>query len=245
MKKFLLLTCSLALSVSCDLQSSFKMVTSGSSGVTGSGVVVEETRDVASFDSIKVEGSLSVHLSLGQPGPLRIKAEDNLIPLVIATVKGSELTLRTEGSYNTEVGIEVYATIADIHSIKTSGSTDVSCQGELKADEVNLEASGSSEIQCALKAGSLTVVASGASDLRLSGEVDLLNVQADGASTVAAFELFAAEAEINTSGASNVAVNANVLQTHASGASNIRYRGLPEKLTSKDRGTGSIGPEGT
>ena len=245
MKTLLFLTCTLALSASCGLQSSFKMVTSGSSGVTGSGAVVEETRNVASFDSIKVEGSLSVHLSLGKPGPLRIKAEDNLIPLVIATVKGSELTLRTEGSYNTEVGIEVYATTADIHAIKTSGSTDVSCQGELMADDLNLETSGSSEIQCAMKAGSLTVIASGASDLRLSGEVDLLNVQTNGASTVAAYELFAAEAEINTSGASNVSVNAKRLQAHASGASNIRYRGLPEKLTSKDRGAGSIGPEGT
>ena len=245
MKISALLSCSLILSVSCGLQSTFKVITSGSSGVTGSGVVVEETREIASFDSIKVEGSLSVHLSLGKPGPLRIKAEDNLIPLVIATVKGSELTLRTEGSYSTEIGIEVYATTADIHAIKTSGSTEVSCQGELTADELNLETSGSSEIQCAMKAGSLTVIASGASDLRLSGDVHLLNVQTSGASTVAAFELFAVEAEINTSGASNVAVNAKMLQAHASGASNIRYRGLPEKLTSKDRGAGSIGPEGT
>jgi hypothetical protein len=184
-------------------------------------------------------------LSLGEAGPLRIKAEDNLAPLVIATVKGSELTLRTEGSYSTEVGIEVYATTADIHAIETSGSTEVSCQGELTADELNLETSGSSEIQCAMKAGSLTVIASGASDIRLSGDANLLNVLTSGASTVAAFELFAAEAEIKTSGASSVTVNANVLQAHASGASNIRYRGLPEKLTSKDRGAGSIGPEGT
>lgn len=245
MKTSVLLACSLVLSASCGLQSSFKMAVSGSSGVTGSGVVVEETRDMASFDSIKVEGSLSVQLSLGKPGPLRIKGEDNLTPLVIATVNGSELTLRTEGSYNTKVGIEVYATTADIRSIKTSGSADVSCQGDLTADELKLEASGSSEIQCAMKAGSLTVIADGASDLRLSGDVDLLNVQTSGASTVAAFELFAVEAEINTSGASNVAVNAKMLQAHASGASNIRYRGLPEKLTSKDRGAGSIGPEGT
>jgi hypothetical protein len=245
MKLSIPIACLLALSVSCGIQSSFEMHSSGLSGVKGSGVVIEETRDVTTFDSIRVEGSLNVVLSLGEAGPLRIKAEDNLAPLVIATVKGSELTLKTSGSYSTKIGIEVYVTTTDIRAIKASGSTEVFCQGELKADDLNLEASGSAEIQCAMKAGSLTVVAGGASDIRLSGDVNLLNVLTSGASTVTAFELFAAEAEVNTSGASNASVNANVLQAHASGASNLRYRGLPEKLTSKDRGTGSVGPEGT
>ena len=107
MKPLLFFTCTLALSVSCGIQSSFEMHSSGLSGVKGSGVVIEETRDVAAFDSIRVEGSLDVVLSLGEAGPLRIKAEDNLAPLVIATVKGSELTLKTSDSYNTKIGIEV------------------------------------------------------------------------------------------------------------------------------------------
>jgi hypothetical protein len=245
MKLSIPITCALALSVSCGIQSSFEMHSSGLSGVKGSGVVIEETRDVAAFDSIRVEGSLDVVLSLGEAGPVRIKAEDNLAPLVIATVKGSELTLKTSDSYNTKVGIEVYVTAEDIRAIKASGSTDVLCQGLFEVEELDLEASGSSDIECAVKAGSLTVTASGASDIRLSGDVNLLNVVASGSSDVAAFELVAAEADVKTSGASDASVNAKFLQAHASGSSDIRYRGLPEKLTSKDRGAGSIGPEGT
>ena len=242
MKLSIPIACSLALSVSCGIQSSFE---THSSGVKGSGVVIEETRDVAAFDSIRVEGSLSVVLSLGEAGPLRIKAEDNLAPLVIAAVKGSELTLKTSDSYSTKVGIEVYVTAPDIRSIKASGSTDVLCQGLLEVEELALEASGASNVECTIHAENLTATASGSSDIHLSGHVKLLSVTASGASDVAAFELVATEADVETSGASDASVNTKVLRAHASGSSDIRYRGLPEKLTSKDRGAGSIGPEGT
>ena len=251
MKLSTTLTCSLALFVSCGLQISSEgettsfSVSSDSDTVKGSGVVIEETRDVAPFDSIKVGGSMNVILSQGEPGPLRIKAEDNLAPLVVATVNGSELTLKTTGSYSTKVGINVYVTTADIRSIKSGGSADVLCQGRVEVDELELDASGSSDIECAVKAGSLTVVTSGSSDVRLSGAVDLLQVVANGASDVAAFELVAAEADVKASGSSDASVNAKVLRAHASGSSDIRYRGLPEKLTSSDGGAGSVGPEGT
>jgi len=248
MKLFTALACSLALSVSCGTQPSFEVKTTVSSSPSyakGSGVVIEETRDIAAFDSIWVKGSLNVLLSMGEPGPLRIKAEDNLAPLVVATVNGSELTLKTTGSYSTEVGITVYVTTADIRSITAGGSTDVLCQGRLEVDELELDASGSSDIECAVKAGSLTVVTSGSSDIRLSGNVDHLEVVASGSSGVAAFELVAAKADVKASGSSDASVNATVLRAHASGSSDIRYRGLPEKLDSSSRGVGSVGPEGT
>ncbi len=257
MKPSTTLTCSLALFVSCGLQissegettnsshSSFFSTSSDSDAVKGSGVVIEETRDVAPFDSIKVGGSMNVILSQGEPGPLRIKAEDNLAPLVVATVEGSELLLETKGSYSTKVGINVYVTTADIRSIKSGGSADVLCQGRVEVDELELDASGSSDIECAVKAGTLVVVAGGSSDVEVSGVVDLLQVVAGGSSDVAAFELVAAEADVKTSGSSDATVNAKILRAHASGASDIRYRGLPEKLTSSDGGAGSVGPEGT
>jgi len=239
------LACSLALSVSCGTQSTFEVSSSGFGGLEGSGVVIEETREVAAFDSIKVEGSINVILSQGEARPLRIKVEDNLASLVEAEVTGSELTLKTTGSYSSKVGINVYATTAQIRSIKSGGSTDVLCQGRVEVDELELEASGSSDIECAVKAGSLIVVASGSSDIRLSGDVGLLHVVAGGSSDVEAFELVAAEADVKASGSSDASVNAKVLRAHASGSSDVRYRGLPEKLSSSDRGSGSVGPEGT
>ena len=244
MKLSIPIACSLALSVSCGIQSSFEMRSSGLSGVKGSGVVIEETRDVAAFDSIRVEGSLDVVLSLGEAGPLRIKAEDNLAPLVIATVKGSELILKTSNSYNTEIGIEVYVTTEGIRAIKVSGSTDVLCQGLFEVEELALEASGSSDIECTVRAGSLTAASSGSSDIRLSGQVNLFNVIASGASDVAAFELVAWDVDVTTSGSSDASVNARNLQAHASGASDIRCRGPVERFTGKSLGAGSIEAEG-
>ena len=245
MKLSIPIACSLALSVSCGVQSSFEVHSSGLSGVKGSGVVIEETRDVTTFDSIRVEGSLTVVLSLGEAGPLRIKAEDNLAPLVIAAVKGSELTLKTSDSYSTKVGIEVYVTAPDIRSIKASGSTDVLCQGLLEVEELALEASGASNVECTIHAENLTATASGSSDIHLSGHVKLLSVTASGASDVAAFELFAWDVDVTTSGSSDASVNARNLQAHASGSSDIRYRGPIERFITKCLEAGSIEGEGT
>jgi hypothetical protein len=55
----------------------------------------------------------------------------------------------------------------------------------------------------------------------------------------------AAEAQVKTSGPSDAQVNAKILDARATGSSNIRYRGSPQKLNTSDSGSASIGPEGT
>jgi hypothetical protein len=213
--------------------------------VKGSGNVVEELREVASFDSIEVGGSIDVHLTQGEAQPVMIKAEDNLLPLLVTRVKGSVLHVESSGSYSTELGIDIFVTTPEIRSIIASGSSDVLSKGRIESEDLVIQTSGSSEVECAVVARSLNLRSDGSSNIVVSGTTDALKLSSSGSSAVNAFELLAVDAEVQTSGSSDALVNAKNLEARASGSSDIRYRGLPEKLNTSDSGSASIGPEGS
>ena len=235
MKTIITLSCLAVLASSC----AFNL----GSTVIGSGDVVEVTRDVGSFDSIDVSSSIDVFISQGEAGPLTIKAEDNLVPLVKTTVRGSTLRIDISGSYSTKVGIDVFLTTPKLRSIIASGSSDVLGEGRFESEELSIQTSGSSDVECAVVVGSLSLKSSGSSDIVISGTAKTLSVVASGSSDVSAFELVAIDAEVKTSGSSDALVNARNLDARATGSSDIRYRGLPEKLNTSDSGSASIGPE--
>ena len=214
-------------------------------GVVGSGNVIEELRDVGAFDAIRVDGSVDVFLAQGEAAPVRVVAEDNLLPIVETTVKGTTLTIKTTGSYSTKVGIDLYVTLPTLRSISTNGSSDVYGEGTFEADSLTIKTSGSSDIECAVAVGALTLDSNGSSDILISGTARTLKIEASGSSDVSAYELVAAEAQVKTSGSSDAQVNAKILDARATGSSDIRYRGSPQKLNTSDSGSASIGPEGT
>ena len=59
----------------CDAQKSEK--------IRGDGNVVNESRDVGSFDELSVSGSFDVDLVSGKEGKMEIKIEKNLIPFLV------------------------------------------------------------------------------------------------------------------------------------------------------------------
>jgi len=116
-------------------------------------------------------------------------------------------------------------------------------EGRIESEDLAIQTSGSSDVECAVVTRSLSLRSRGSSDIVVSGTTDALKVTSSGSSDVNAFELLAVDAEVRTSGSSDALVNAKNLEARASGSSDIRYRGLPEKLNTSDSGSASIGPE--
>ena len=52
-------------------------------GIKGNGNVVKETREVSSFDGIKVGGAFNVYLSQSGTESLTIEADENLLPVIL------------------------------------------------------------------------------------------------------------------------------------------------------------------
>ena len=56
--------------------------------VSGSGNVVEQSRNVGDFSSVHVASGIQVKIEPGRPGPIVLRGEDNILPLVKTDVEG-------------------------------------------------------------------------------------------------------------------------------------------------------------
>ena len=95
-----------------------------------------------------------------------------------------------------------------------------------KADNLKLGLSGASNLKGKLDAQKLMIDLSGASDMTLSGSVGQVNIEASGASNFKGFDMVVDFCDARASGASDISITVNKeLSAHASGASDIKYKG--------------------
>jgi len=191
------------------------------SGVSGSGNVISEKRDVVDFQGIDVGGVFQVEVIAQKDFSVEIEADDNLLPLIKTEVSGGILRLETEKRITTKNPILVRISAPNIENLEVSGASKVSLAN--------------------LSNENLQIDSSGASKITVAGETENLTVDVSGASKIDAENLKTENASIDASGASKVSVFAmNELKTDASGASSIIYSGSPKNLTKKTSGAGSI-----
>lgn len=192
--------------------------------VTGSGMTIEETREVTDFSRIELRTIGQVIITTGDAAAVHIRAEDNLVPLVETNVRGGWLVI--ESPPNTTLSptrtIEITVTMPELAEIKLSGA------GLIQADSVT--------------AASLTTSIGGSGNVILSGSVDRQTVDVSGAGTYDAYELASREATVNLSGTGNVLLYVSAtLKATVSGIGNVLYRGDPS-VAQNVTGTGSVRP---
>ncbi|MGI8882745.1 MAG: head GIN domain-containing protein [Pyrinomonadaceae bacterium] len=229
MKKFGLIIFILALTLGLIFANIFsfgKMTTkffnfSINEGVSGSGNVTTEKRDVTDFQEIEVGGVFEVEVVTQKDFSVEIEADDNLLPLIKTEVSGGVLRLETEKGISTKNPIRVRISAPNIENLDISGASKVSLAN--------------------LKNENLQIDSSGASKIIVAGETENLTVDVSGASKIDAENLKSENASIDASGASKVSVFvANELKSDASGASSIIYSGSPKNLIKKTSGVSSI-----
>lgn len=189
-------------------------------GVTGSGSVASEQRDLAGFTRVDVGGAFVVEITAQKDYRVVVEADDNLLPLITTTVSGGTLEISSEKKLSTKNPIRVRISAPDIEKIQSSGAAKVSI-ADLKGESLDLESSGAAWINVA-------------------GEVAALNIDVSGASNINAENLKAENATVDASGASFVGVNVwGDLKSDASGASRIVYSGNPKNVEKRTSGASS------
>jgi hypothetical protein len=196
------------------------IVTSGCGGTStiapsptstiGSGVVRTESRPVQGFTAVIAGAVGRVIIQRTGVESLQVTADDNILPLVDATVSNGRLILglKPNTSVNTRDGILFRVTVRDLTMIDASGSSHVDVSD--------------------IDARQLTVHLSGASSMTASGAVDDLTMDLSGASRFAGAALRVQHAHLDVSGASTAAVRVVAMLTVlASGVSVVEFFGDP------------------
>lgn len=209
-------------------------------GVVGSGMVVEETRTVGFFDSIRVVGSCNVYITRGAQG-LRLVGEDNILDIIDTHVENGTLVIDSDRSYSSHYELEAYVSMEAIKGFSISGAGKVVGDGSFTTDELELEIFGAGKIELAVTAGIISSRIEGAGCIVLEGSADEHIVRIAGAGKIEAEGLEVKTYNIHIAGAGSCRIFVTeVLEAVIDGAGVIYYRGNPHSVNSNIAGAGKI-----
>lgn len=190
-------------------------------GVQGSGTSKIEKRNVSGFEKIDAGGAINVEISIQKDFSVEVQADDNLLANIKTEVSGDTLKIYSEDRISPKTRVNVKISMPAIEGLEVSGASSGNVSN--------------------VKAESLELKASGASKIKIEGVAKNLEADASGASTIDAENLKVEDADVDASGASNATISAsNDLKVDASGASKISYVGEPKKINQNSSGASSV-----
>ncbi len=198
---------------------------SSPNNVTGSGNIISESRAVSGFNSIDLQGSGSVTVSLGSEESVVIEADDNIVPLITTDVRNGTLVIATKDNTNitTRNGIHITVAMKSLKNVTLSGSGEIQAKGKM-GDSLSVNLPGS---------GSITV----------EGGVASLDISLPGSGNVYCDKLLARSATVTLNGSGTIAVYASEsLDATLRGSGTIRYSGNPSQVNKSITGSGTITP---
>ncbi|MEP7277781.1 MAG: head GIN domain-containing protein [Bacteroidota bacterium] len=189
-----------------------------------------EKREVSGFTGIEVSGGIDIYLSQGNEDGIAVSATEKKYRDRIRTeLKNGVLKIWFERdgiNWSGNRKLRVYISFKDINLLHASGSSDVYITGILKAGNLSVTLSGSSDLKGVVDIENLRTHISGASDITLNGRCGSLNIDASGSSNFKDYGLVVQTCEAQASGSSDVQVTVEKeLNGSASGSSDIRIRG--------------------
>jgi hypothetical protein len=213
----LALTIGLVFSTNCN----FGGINNFGESVKGSGTSKSEQRNLTGFKQIEAGGAVNLEVDAQKDFSVVIKADDNLLQYIKTEVSGDTLKIYSEGKISPTTKLNVKISMPMLEGLNVSGASDAKINN-VKADSLELKASGASEII-------------------INGEAKELKADASGASKIDAENLRTENADVDASGASSANVSAiNELNIDASGASKISYTGEPKNIKQNASGASSI-----
>lgn len=209
-------------------------------GIRGSGSVITESRQVAGFSEIVLEGSGEVTVEFTDTESLTISAEDNLMPLLTSKVSNGRLVLGTSEPISPTVTISYRITVASLNSVSIDGSGTITIP-PTTVDRFSASIRGSGQIVLSgITVGTFDAEIPGSGQIEVSGNADGVDVSISGSGTFSGEGLKSASASVMVSGSGQAIIFAtDRLDGSISGSGAILYLGDPEVI-SDISGSGEI-----
>ncbi len=212
----------------------------GVGGVRGNGEVEIESRDIAPFSVVVLEGSGSVTIEMTEFEALTVEAESNILPLLTSEVTNGELVLSASESISptTEINYRISGPLLEGVVLKGSGSIRVL---GAKSDTFAATALGSGNISVEnLSSGSTDVSVEGSGGVTLAGFATSLNLNLTGSGAYFGEDLVSETGVVDVAGSGSAVVSVTEhLDVTVSGSGSVTYFGDPV-VESNITGSGSV-----
>jgi hypothetical protein len=209
--------------------------------IKGNGNVVEETRNVGSFDEIKATRGMNVYISQGEEIKVRVEADENLLDAIETKVEQNTLVVSTSKNIRSSTSKKVYVTVSEVNSIKSTAGSNVYSENQIKAKSLDLAASAGSNMHLDVEVRRLNVSASAGSNIKLEGRSEVFVAKASAGSNIKAEDLITGECEARASSGANIWIEVqNKLDGHASSGGNVFYSGNPQSINTENSSGGNV-----
>lgn len=204
----------------------------------------EESRDLKGFSKLEVSGSFEIRIIKSSSYGVKVEASEKDMKRILTSVEGDKLIIKLEKSAKNEYkNDKMLITIQTpvLNGLACSGAVEIKSDDTFDSEKFDLKTSGATEVRIGINAKLLTSKFSGATEVRLKGKVNTHALQMTGASELEAVELEVENYAIDSKGAAdcNIFVTQELAVT-GSGASSIKYKGSPSKVTKDVRGATEV-----
>ncbi len=210
--------------------------------IEDSGIHITKNLTLNIFDEIKVSGPLKLVLHQDSSYSLQLSADSNLIDQIKTDVSGGEfrVTLDPEKYCGTD-SIVVHAGIGELKKLTADNKSQVFGEGIIYAADLKISLSDTTIITLNLNTANLKTEVDGKAKINLSGQTGKHEFKSKGAIELNAFNFVAGYYNLDLEGVGKSNINVlNELKIKTSGASEIYYKGSPNKVDEKKNGIGKL-----
>ena len=211
--------------------------------VVGSNNIITQEKQLSAYDRIEVLGSYDVIFTDGEVGKIKIKAPDNILPLIQTEVSDGLLKIGAEKSRNkVKEPIIIYVPVdSRLKQVDIKGSADISTEKNLETKTLNVGIYGSGDARLAVDVSSLALEVVGSGDIRVSGRAKNLSIDISGSGDVEVPKLKAEKAVIKVNGSGDVSAYVTEdLDVSITGSGDVTIKGNPKKVKQKINGSGGV-----
>ena len=211
--------------------------------VVGSSNIISQEKQLSAYDRIEVLGSYDVIFTDGEVGKIKIKAPDNILPLIQTEVSDGLLRIDTgKNRYKLKEPIIIYVPVdSRLKQVVIKGSADIYTEKNLETKALEVDVYGSGDVRLQVDASSLALKIDGSGDIRVGGKTDNLSININGSGDVDTSKLTAEKAAISISGAGDVSAYVTEdVDVSIAGAGDVTVKGNPKKIKQKINGSGRV-----
>ena len=192
--------------------------------IKGSGNLISENRELSSFNSINLMGSMNVNINTSNEFNCTITGDDNIIPIVKTKVTNNNLQISTNKNYSSTNELVVNVNVPNYDKASITGSGDMNLIN-FKNENLSLNIAGS---------GNITG----------NGDVQTLTVKINGSGNIMLKDLKSKTTNITINGSGDAIFWASEsISAVVNGSGSMKYYGNPTNVNSDVNGSGSIKPQ--
>ena len=202
-----------------------------------------ETRDLSGFTGLSFGVAGTVFVEQGSTFSVVLEGDRDDLEEIQTVIRGSSLNIRHDRgiwSRNTDK-ITVYITMPEIENLSVSGSGKIIAETEVKADDLEMNVSGSGNIELEkLRAESVECGISGSGTIILAGSAQDADLSISGSGRLQGREFRTASMDVSISGSGSCyAMVEDELEASVSGSGDVYYLGDP-RIDARISGSGKV-----